>query len=363
MYHHESLTEYHLLKTNTPEFFQSIFRDTYQDGYGKFFSTDNSWWNDLKGTFFVKALALFNLFSFGNYYVNVIFYSFITLFGGVAVFKVMQDKFPEKRLVVILTTFLIPSVIYWTSGLHKDGLIFLGLSLVVYHIYFALKENQLPVYRIIAIFVGLITILALRNFLIITVVPAVTAWVLAHKSKFRPSLVFAVLYSVFAIIFFTARYIHPRLDFPDAVVVKQGEFLQLKGGSTVPVTRLEPTVGSFVSNMPEALSLTVLRPYPSDVRHLLSLAAAVETCVFLLFFLIFLFVRKNGVQLSPFMLFCVFLAFSILLMIGYSVNVLGAIVRYRSIILPFLIVPMMAKIDWDRVIGLLADNINNKNNV
>lgn len=364
MYHYESLKEYQLLKTDPSEFFSSIFRNTYEDGYAKFFSTENSWWNDLKGTFFVKLLAIFNLLSFGNYYINAIFYSFITLFGAVGVYRIMQDVFPKYRLAVLLSTFLLPSFIYWTSGLHKDGLIFLGLALMTYCFYFGLKENKFPSYRVLLIIVGFISVLALRNFLIVTVIPAFVAWFLASKLKYRPSLVFASVYALFILLFFTSKYIHPRLDFPEAVAVKQGEFLKLKGGSTVPVTRLEPTFGSFIRNTPESFSLSVLRPYPSDVKHLLSMAAATETIVLLIFFLTFLFIRKkNGNRLSPFLLFCIFFSFSVLLMIGYSVNVLGAIVRYRSIVLPFLVVPMMAKINWDRLSTILFGNIDNKNNI
>jgi hypothetical protein len=47
-------------------------------------------------------------------------------------------------------------------------------------------------------------------------------------------------------------------------------------------------------------------------------------------------------------------------MIGYTVNILGAIVRYRSIVLSLLIVPMAAKIDWARVNRLFFGNIKNK---
>ena len=364
MYHYESLNEYELLKTDAPEFFSSIFRNTYEDGYAKFFSTENSWWNDLKGTFFVKLLAIFNLASFGHYYVNVIFYSVITLFGTVALFKIMQDVFPKHRLTVLLATILLPSFIYWTSGLHKDGLIFLGLAMMAYAFYFGLKENKFSLRRALMFAAGFVMVLALRNFLVVTIVPAFAAWLLAQKLKYRPSLVFAAVYAVFVLLFFTARFIHPRLNLPEAVAVKQSEFLKLKGGSTVPVTKLEGSFSGFLKNTPESFSLSVLRPYPSDVKHLLSLAAATETNILLLFFVVFLFLRrKNGHRLSPFLLFCIFFSFSVLLMIGYSVNVLGAVVRYRSIVLPFLVVPMIAKIDWERIYQLFAGNIEKKNNI
>src|SRR4028118_1058848 len=129
-YHYESVTEYRLLRSDPELFFSNIFQNTYPDGYTKFLASENSWWNDLKGTFFVKILAIFNLASFGNYYVNVIFYSFISLFGPIAIYRVMMDVFPGRKLPVLLATFLVPSVIYWTSGVHKDGIIFVGLGIV-----------------------------------------------------------------------------------------------------------------------------------------------------------------------------------------------------------------------------------------
>jgi hypothetical protein len=165
------------------------------------------------------------------------------------------------------------------------------------------------------------------------------------------------------VLFFTAKYIHPRLDFPKATVTKQHEFMKLGGGSAVAVRHLEPTPQSFVVNAPQALSLSIVRPYPSDVRHLLSLVAATEITLILLVFLVFLIWRKNNTLLSPFLLFCIFFSFAVLMMIGYTVNNLGAIVRYRSIVLPLLIVPMVAKIDWERIGKYVFGNIKNNNDL
>lgn len=361
-YHYESIKEYHLLQSNPSAFFSSLFHNTYKEGYTRFLTSENSWWNNLKSNSFIKILAIFNLFSFGQYYINLIFYSFLSLFGPVAIYRIMQDVFPTKKIAVLLATFLIPSFLYWTSGLHKEGIIFVGFALIAYHFYFGFKENRFPFYRIAFILLGFLLVLALRNFLIITLIPAIVAWVLAQKLRYRPLIVYSVVYLVFIIVFFTAKFIDPRFDFPDAVAEKQHDFLSLKGKSAVTVNKLEPTFTSFVINAPQALSLSVIRPYPSDVKHLLSLAAAVEINFLLLLFIIFLFWRKNGTPLTPFLLFCLFFSFSVLIMIGYSVNVLGAIVRYRSLVFPFLIVPLVAKIDWGKIYTLIFGNIMNKNN-
>ncbi|MCY7311081.1 MAG: hypothetical protein LH619_09900 [Chitinophagaceae bacterium] len=365
-FHTNSIQEYHLLFNNPHEYFTNLFMDPYEGGVSKFFESNDSYWNDLKGNVFIKILSVFNILSIGNYYVNVIFYSFITLFGAISIFQVMTDVFPGKKTAILLATFLVPSFIYWTSGIHKEGLIFTGISLVIYVIYFSTKEKRLGIKRLLGLVFGLLLILALRNFIIILILPAIMAWLLANRKPKYGLAIFSSLYLLFGILFFTARYINPRLDFPQAVVNKQQAFKNLAiGGSTIPMKDLEPSAASFLKNTPQAINLSTIRPYPSDVRHILSLAAAVEIDVLLFLFILFLLWRTNGNRNTSknFMYFCVFFSMTLLLAIGFSVNNLGAIVRYRSVIMPLLIIPMAAQINWKKLGGFIFNNINNKNNV
>ncbi|HYM92558.1 MAG TPA: hypothetical protein VET23_00315, partial [Chitinophagaceae bacterium] len=133
-----SIQEYHLLYSNPHQYLINFFRDPSDGSILNFLGSTDSFWNDLKSNVVIKMLSVFNILSFGNYYVNVIFYSFLTMFGAIAVYRVMNDIFPQKKIPVLLATFLVPSFLYWTSGIHKDGLIFTGISIIVYNIYFGL---------------------------------------------------------------------------------------------------------------------------------------------------------------------------------------------------------------------------------
>jgi hypothetical protein len=128
---------------------------------------------------------------------------------------------------------------------------------------------------------------------------------------------------------------------------------------------LEPSAISFLKNTPQAINLSTIRPYPSDVRHILSLAAAIEINALLFLFVLFLVWRTNGNGNTSknFMYFCVFFSMTLLMAIGFSVNNLGAIVRYRSVVMPLLVIPMAAQIDWKRLGNIIFNNIKNKNNV
>ena len=58
---------------------------------------------------------------------------------------------------------------------------------------------------------------------------------------------------------------------------------------------------------------------------------------------------------------CIFVfSFSFLFMIGYTVNILGAIVRYRSIVLTLLLIPVVACADWKRVGRLFGGDMVKK---
>jgi hypothetical protein len=199
--------------------------------------------------------------------------------------------------------------------------------------------------------------------MIVIIAPALLAWLLAAKWPKYGLAIFAGVYTFFIVLFFTVRYINPDWDFPQAVVNKQEAFMQLKGNSYVPIKKLQPNVISFLENVPQAFTLSTVRPYPKDVKHILSLAAAVEIDLLLLLAVLFFLFRTNGAQSKNFLYFCVFFSFSVLLTIGYTVNFLGAIVRYRSIVIPLIMVPVVAQIDWKRLGALFFNNIKSKNNV
>ena len=200
-YHYSSIHEYYLLHDNPHEYFTNLFRDPYDGGILKFLGTSDSYWNDLKGNAIIKILSVFDILSFGHYYVNVIFYSFLTLYGPIAIYRVMNDVFPKRKIPILIATFLVPSFLYWTSGIHKDGLVFTGIAIIVYNLYFGMKEQKFNIKRILLVLLGLLIILVFRNFLIIIIFPAILAWIVANKWP-RYGLAILGLYILFLLFYF-----------------------------------------------------------------------------------------------------------------------------------------------------------------
>lgn len=363
-YHHNGMIEYYILSDNPQEYFTNLFHNPYHNGLKNFFGSSESYWNDLKANIFIKLLSVFDIFSFGHYYVNVIFYAFLTLFGPIALYRVMSNVFPQRKTIVLVATFFVPSFLYWSSGIIKEGLIFVGISLIIYHLYFAGKEGRFSLKRIAGIFLGFLLLLLLRNFIIITIIPAIIASLIAFKWPRYSLASFIAVFTFFGVLFFTLRYIHPRFDFPQAVVNKQRDFVQVKGNSSIPIRELQPNAISFIKSIPQAITLSAIRPYPNDIKHLPSLIAALEINLFLLLLILSFFVgKKIKVQQKTVIYFCLFFSLGILMGIGFSVNNLGAIVRYRSIIMPLLVVFAAVHVDWERIGRFLKIGINNNHNV
>lgn len=300
-------------------------------GFGKLFTTDNSYWNDVKHELMVKLAAVFNIFSRSHYYVNVVLYSFMTMAGPVAMYRLLQQSIPGTTLRFMLAC-CIPTALFWCSGFHKEGILFNALALIWYLIQRHQEGRSLRFVHYIVLAVSLLTILLLRNNIILPLVPAIAGFFIAKALPTKQWWVYASVCLLGLIGFFLSPYV--GVDLPAAVSHRQQEFIALGGRTAVSVSALEPSFSSFLHHLPSALSIGFLRPLPLEggIRYL---PFSVEALAFLLLFAFTVWTarRHQAPALVP-----AFLVFGILnwLMIGYTVPNIGAVIRYRSITSPFL---------------------------
>jgi hypothetical protein len=346
-----SLEELKILKQSPSEFFSGM-GNNYPHGFKGFLSSYNSWWNDIHDTVFIKFLTLINLVTGGNYYVNVIFFAFLFFCASILLYRIFSDSFPDSKTAVLIGCFFVPSVLFWTSGIHKDGMVIVGLGLVVANFYYILKNKSVSISNIILILLGIVILLLIRNFILVILTPALLVWIVSHFIRRGYFKVYIISYLLFGIFFFLSGSISEKIDLPRAVAKKQFEFLLLKGNSEIPVKNLEPNAMGFVKSFPKAAELILLQPLPNQITNRFVIPAAVEVMAIAICLLLFIFFHRSQ-PVNPFILFCLFFGISYLLSIGYTVNIIGAIVRYRSIPYLFLIPPMLACTDWNRINALL----------
>jgi hypothetical protein len=340
-FYDSSLQETKKFKQAPGNFVAEIFTSNYSSR-GGLFSDQNSYWNDVKDTVMIKLVAVTNLFTFNNYYANIIFFNFIFFLGLVAFYRLMKTVYPDKKYGLIAAIFLIPTFLFWCSGIHKDGLIFscIGMTMCFFHSLLYLKRK---IVSITIIIISLVLIFFLRNYLALVLLLSLFAGWLLYVWPKRKLLLTCVLFISGIVFFFYTRHIHPSLNFPSYVVDKQQQFKKLEGTSVIQTADLQPNPASFMSNLPKAIDMGFFRPHPGE-KGLMSLAASVEIILFWLLILLCLTHRQKKISFSPVVWSCVIFAVLTLLIIGYTVPFSGAIVRYRSLILPLLLAPAVGSL-------------------
>ncbi|HWB24706.1 MAG TPA: hypothetical protein VG738_04460 [Chitinophagaceae bacterium] len=324
-------------------FIKDIFHYGYNNA-GNIFYGQDSYWNDLKSNVVIKLLAVCNVFTFKNYYSNIVLFNFLFFFGPVALYRVMVQLFTGKRFLIVASIFLLPSFIFWCSGIHKDGLIFSALALLIFYFYKQLTAKRLLTVPFIIQLLCLVLIFALRNVVCLLLIPALLTWFLCNRYPQRRLLIVAAVYGSCIILFFASAYLPASINLPQYIIEKQNEFRQLQGGSQIKTQALEPGFVSFIKFLPSALDIALLRPHISEMHNSSYLPAILE--LFLLWFLtgLFLFSKKilpasnNHIAV---IIFCFCFAFSYLLVAGYTITFSGAIVRYKSLVLPILFCPLI----------------------
>ncbi len=344
------LDEYHILLQHPKEYLVNIFQSNHHNPYGRFLEDTHSFWNDTRSNVIVKMLSLFDIFSHGNFYINSLFYNFLVFFGCIGLYRTFIKIFPAYKLILITCIFLLPSTLFYSSSIHRDGLIYLSLGIAIYHIAALLNEKVSGFKHILIAGVFILLILLLRNFVFIALIPALCAWLISEKRRSYSFWIFSGIYLISAIAFFSTELLPYQLNLPAHVSGRQADFMiiSVNGASSIPMHPLDPTFIGFIYNLPQAIEFSLMRPFITEHKNFLYIPAAMELLIYQLLLLIYIFFRKKKPIVPPLIYFGIFFSMTIFLMIGYTIPIIGAIVRYRSIYFPFIIIPVVCFTDWRR---------------
>jgi len=337
----EGILEYQLLKKDPASFATNIFSSVYHH-YGGFFDSVGSYWNDLKNNLIIKAIALCNIFSGGNYYINSIFFNSVCFAGLVGLFRVYRKAIPGSETPLTVACFLVPSTLYFGSGIYKDLVVLAMMGFYVYALY-QLIYSKASGRRFILLILSWLAILLIRNYIAVILLPlSIGLYVssLTHKKTW----VFAATVMLLLLAFGSSRVL-------SVIVQKQKDFAALPVASTqLPMPELEPNAGSFIKALPGAIDHGFFRPYIWDGSSKFLIPMAVELLLIeILVVLFFVYGRRQQSRKKAFIWFGIGLAVSLLIITGFIIPNTGSIIRYRSIFLPFLLAPIISGIRWDAI--------------
>ena len=314
------------------------------------------WWQpDSTELVIVRIAAVLSMLCFNTYTVIALFFACISFSGMWAMFMTFAKIRPQVYEQLAMAVFFIPSVFFWGSGLMKDSLCLGALGWIFYAFYQgAIQKKRL----VKSLFIGGIAAYLLyvtKIYILLSFVPPALIWVFNENSQriknglvrivAKPFLIgIGVVAAVFVMNNLTEgdeKYDMDNIgkrskitaDYLYEVSVKQE-------GSAYTLGKQDGTIAGMVKLAPQAIIVSLFRPFLWEVRNPIMLLSALEATFFIVFTLRILFrvgaARFFGtIARTPVLT----LSFVFALVFGASVGIIsnnfGTLVRYKIPLIPF----------------------------
>jgi len=282
-----------------------------------------------------------NILSFDNLYINTLLFSFPVFAGTMALFKAFYAA-SGKALTAFFCTLLLPSLLFWTSVVYKDGLFIMGAGCFLYCL---LQPGKSISWKVILLLAGTALMIASRANALTTLLPAMLFFLLTEKKRMGRMPAFGLTLAVVICMAIAFNALLPG-GILTRICDRQRDFQLLAGGSRIYLPALAPTAAGFLSVFPVALVNGFFQPFPGVGGKPIYTAFSAELLFTwaIILFAGWLLVRKKTLRFSNFDIACLLFALPGMVIIGYMIPFAGAIIRYRSIYLPFLLAPFITVI-------------------
>jgi hypothetical protein len=304
----------------------------------------NSDWDSFSHNAIILIHVLLDPLSRNNLYTNTLLFSFPVFLGNIALFRTFRHRFPDDPLVGF-SVFILPSTLFFTSCIHREAVLYMLIGFLLHNLH-RLLSNGFTWKRTIYSVICVLFIIWARTAAALLLLPALFFWIFAEKPRLRKSLALLGIVACISLLL-----IPPFQHLPAGIARHQQEFLALEGNSRLPLPALDGSWRSLFDILPTALLNGLFEPLPGSGGHSLYLLFSFELLAvwgIVGFALVHNFLNRRDLGrlsedplLTPFGWFCLLFTLSGMLMIGIMIPFAGAIVRYRSIYLPFLLCPFL----------------------
>ena len=299
----------------------------------------------------IRFNAFIRLFSFGHIYVHNVFINFISLLGLMALFRFFKPLFIQNTKVLFYTLFLIPSVLFWGSGLLKEGLILFGLGfllLSIQQLFIKLKWYHLPL-----ISASIVVLLYSKLYVIAALsLPLLGYFYYTKLSKNKPVLSYVYALLTITILLVSLWVTNHKFNPVGIMVEKQHEFIRyityFPTNSSFEIPKLSNGLSIF-KYTPNAWVNTFIRPYLWESKSPFVLLSSLENLLFIGLFMVALFFPNKKREHLFYVIFCLSFVFILFTIIGLMIPIFGALVRYKVPALPFLAIALLLLIDFSKL--------------
>jgi hypothetical protein len=317
------------------------------------YSSRIPFFHDRSSFMVIRIAAVFDLFTFSSYSATAVLFAVISFVGLWMLFVTFYEIKPDLHKLIAIATLFIPSVVFWGSGLLKDTITLAGLGIATLLVKRILLDKRLNIFNVLILLLSFYIIFSIKKYILLTYLPAVMMWVYAaNLSKIR-SVVFKIMMLPFVIAitvisgYFAisqvgkddSRYALDQLG--NTAMITAYDIAYLTGhdaGSTYTLGELDGSFGSLVKLGPQAITVSLFRPYIWEVRNPLMLMSAMESLVLLLLTIYVMFKRGStffAALTNPHIIFCLVFSITFAFAVGVSTFNFGSLSRYKIPLLPF----------------------------
>jgi hypothetical protein len=307
----------------------------------------------------VKTAAVFDLFTFSSYSSTAILFALVSFVGMWMFFLTFYEQYPQLHRGLAIASFFIPSVFFWGSGLLKDTITLSCLSIATYQVFRIFIKRKFGIRHIILLTASLYGMYAIKIYILLTFLPAAIVWVFIANLAAIRTVVLKIMLAPFiisaavALAYFAmlkAGEDNAKYSLKNVAKTAQVTAYDIRywtgrdAGSGYTLGELDGTFASMIRLAPQAVNVSLFRPYLWEVKNPLMLLSALESLL-LLALTLYILVKKNikifpavaNMNVAFALLFSLTFAFAV----GVSTYNFGTLVRYKIPLLPFFLVALI----------------------
>lgn len=271
-------------------------------------------------------------------------------FGQVALYLAFRTAFPEEafRQRLLFATLLVPSCVFWSSGLLKEAVAIGGVGFAVLGFVRIRKAFRFdPVMQIGA---GAFAVGLVKAYILFALILGAGAWLYCERERGRARASTPVKFVLGAVVavggIAILSSVFPQFavsSLAERAAAYQGNTEAVEGASNYAIGNTsETTLTGQLPYIPLALITAFFRPFLFEARSPQAVISAVETAVFLLVTIRALkrrSLRDTWAMLSrtPLLAFCLMFSLSLGLGVGITTTNMGTLSRYRMPLIPFFV--------------------------
>ncbi|MEQ8364076.1 MAG: hypothetical protein RH948_14485 [Cyclobacteriaceae bacterium] len=300
-----------------------------------------------RSLFFVKNLSLVTMVSFNNYWVSSMAFSIISFLGCWYAFNKIFTHFPEGKWAAIISFFILPTFVFWSSGIIKESLSIAALMFLAGFTVVVVCKDKSKLWEWALAVIAVVFLWKLKYYWAALFIPSTITTILLvrfiipvvpHGNK-----IFEVIlwFTVFGFIVLGASNIHPNFylsRFLHVVVENHNAYvIASENGPVVHFHQLQATWASVLINSPWALFSGMFRPAIIESVSFFQIVMAIENLLLLAMF-VFNMRYISSVWNSKYRLLVISAGVYIFLLaifLTLSTPNFGTLSRYRVGFLPF----------------------------